>query len=142
MEYALVKKAFRDCPRFQGIEDEFLALLFWRAEERTARSGERIYEEGSTSDNTLALLVNGELDIFRDGVSICKISPFEVFGEIAYFEIVKLRTSTVVVASPTASYLLFRIYPEELKAGPFAELGKRLSIQAWETFVKDAQREM
>ena len=125
----------------QALDEGLLALLVWRAREQNSHAGQRIYTEGTPCDNTFGLLLDGELNISQRGTSIRTLSEPALFGEVGFFESRNMRTATVEVSSPTATYLLFEVDPTDLKSGPLQPLGKWLASQAWTTVVEDANRD-
>ena len=140
MEYTVVKAAVRKA--LGEVAEEVLATLFWRAEELTLRAGEEIYQEGDEPDNTVVILVSGELSFFQGAELISQVSEPVCFGEVGFFGAQKKRTATVRVSSPQAAILRLQLDPDELKAGALAELGKILKARAWETVVRDSKRHL
>lgn len=138
MEYTVVKAAVRKA--LGEVAEEVLATLFWRAEELTLRAGEEIYREGDEPDDTVAILVGGELSFFQGTELISQVSEPVCFGEVGFFGAQKKRTATVRVSSEQATILRFEIDPEEMKSGTLSDLGKVLKARAWVTVVQDSKR--
>lgn len=138
MEYSKAKAAVRQTLR--GVSEDALARLFWRAEEVSFKQGEEIYREGAEVDRSMAILVEGQLTILQGGEQIGLMAEPVCFGEVAFFGTRQKRTATVRVSSSAATILRLEIDPEELKSGPFSEIGRILKARAWETVVQDSKR--
>ncbi len=75
----------------------------WR--QRELAVSEPLWEEGDAADG-LAVLVSGELQVERQGVTVGKVQAGEIIGEASAFLKAHVRTVTLRAASPSRVLLL------------------------------------
>jgi hypothetical protein len=141
MEFNNIKQSFLSCPDLAGLDDASRACLFLRGEVVTLAEGTAIYTEGKPLDDTFGLLLSDYLVVERSGVVVAQISKLQIFGEVAYFTHLHIRTATVRAGWPQATILKFQLSPRDLETPSLQELKRYLGLQAWERFVSASQNE-
>jgi len=141
MEFNDVKQRFLNSPDFAGLDDASRAFLFLRGEVARLAEGATIYAEGTLLDDTFCLLLSDYLVVERGGTVVGQISELQIFGEVAYFTHLHLRTATVRAGWPQATILKFQLSRPELETARFQGLKRYLGLQAWERFVSGSQNE-
>jgi hypothetical protein len=106
------------------------------------REGDVIYAENEKLDDTFCVLLSGRLVVEREGSIIGQLTKGEVFGEMAYFNPMKIRTATVRVASPKATVLRIHLSVDALSVESLSALRQFLSRQAWDRFVNGSQGDL
>jgi hypothetical protein len=137
MEYNEVRTTFIECPDLAGVDEESKAFLLLRGQEMVFPENEVIYAEGTKLDDTFCLLLNGYLKIEKGGALVGEITEPHIFGEMAYFSPLHLRSAAVRVGSPNTSVLKIQLTLEELDSARFVVLKNYLGLKAWDRFVSN-----
>jgi len=124
------------------VENADSASLTQRGVPVDLHEGDVIYAEGEKLDDTFCVLLSGRLVVEREGASIGQLTKGEVFGEMAYFNPMKIRTATVRVASPKATVLRIHLSVDALSVESLSALRQFLSRQAWNRFVNGSQGDL
>ncbi|MEO1227900.1 MAG: Crp/Fnr family transcriptional regulator [Myxococcota bacterium] len=103
---SVVEKVIRlqEVDIFSEVPTEQLAYLAAIAEERSAESGEALYEQDQPSDS-MFLVLEGAVRLHRGDVEVTSVGPGEAFGTWALFD----DDPRVMTATATASTELLRI---------------------------------
>ena len=83
----------QSAPIFKGFTKSQIKKAVLLSEVRHLQSGEQLIKQGEPG-NSMYLVLEGELDVCRDSVSIARLKPGNVVGEMGYFSDVK-RTADV-----------------------------------------------
>ena len=94
----------RGVPLFREMKPHNLLQVADACEDRRFAAGEAIFSQGE-ADDALCLLLEGAVDILRDGLKINSLGPGECVGEIAVLG-ESTRTASVVASSPVTCVLL------------------------------------
>ena len=106
--------ALSGVPLFAGFSKRHLSHLAGAAEEVRFEAGERIVEEGNPGE-TLFVLLEGQVKVFRGGGLRTRLVPGDFFGEVSVLD-GGPRTATIVAETPVAALRLFRRTVLELVA--------------------------
>lgn len=108
-------------PLFSSLHPDALRMLIERVELRLCQEGEAVIREGAVED-TLYVLVEGELEVSHRGTPINRMTDGAFFGEIALLStgqrsatVVALTDCTLLVISRKVIADLIEEYPEVLK---------------------------
>jgi CRP/FNR family cyclic AMP-dependent transcriptional regulator len=74
-------QTLQQIPMFRDLDAAKLKLLAFAAERIAVEKGDIVYRAGDLSDAVYVLL-NGHVDVIRDGVRLARLSCGAVFGEI------------------------------------------------------------
>ena len=99
--------------------------------------GHRIYTEGQPSDNSLCLLLRGQVAIQKESQTINTVGPGAVVGESALIRKEGQRTATVIVESDTAEYVKWVLAERDFEKGHIEEILHALGSKAWEYFLEE-----
>jgi CRP/FNR family transcriptional regulator, cyclic AMP receptor protein len=89
---------------FEGLDDDELTRLADRFQDRSAREGDVIVEEGSTG-TSFFVIAEGEVDVSVGGDRKATLGPGDVFGEMAVID-EDVRSASIVAASDVRLYFL------------------------------------
>ena len=107
--------ALRSVPLFEGLDDDQLARLADRFQERSFPEGAVIVEEGSTG-SSFFVLGEGNVSVSVGGDLRASLGPGDYFGEMAILDD-GVRSASVTAATDVTSYFLtpweFRPFVEE-----------------------------
>jgi CRP-like cAMP-binding protein len=95
----------RAFPLFDGLADDDLTMLAERFDTRNVVAGEHLARQGA-SGYFFFVIFDGSAEVSRDGASIARLGPGDVFGETAILETVR-RTATVTATTPMVVGALF-----------------------------------
>ena len=93
-------------PLFEGLSRQELADLAKRTEDLEVPEGKVLCREGETAQEFF-VIVDGEVDVTKDGRHLSTLSDGDFFGEIALIEDVR-RTATVIAKTPLRFFVLTR----------------------------------
>jgi CRP-like cAMP-binding protein len=99
-------EALGRAPLFQGLSKKDLLALAKVTEDMEVPAGRHLCREGA-SGHEFFVIVEGEVDISKDGRHIRSEGPGEFFGEIALIDNVP-RTATVTAKTPLRFFVLTR----------------------------------
>ena len=97
-------EALRRAPLFEGLAGSELARLAEQTEDVEAAPGRVLCEPGDTAGEFFVIL-EGEVEVTRDGHRLAALGPGDFFGEIALVEHSK-RTATVTATTPVRFFVL------------------------------------
>jgi CRP-like cAMP-binding protein len=95
----------RDVPLFEGLDDDELAEIADQAELKPASPGDVLAREGA-SGYTFFVILDGSVDVHRDGQFLETLGAGDFFGEMAIMGGGR-RNATVTAASPVETLVLF-----------------------------------
>jgi CRP-like cAMP-binding protein len=93
-------------PLFEGLSRDELKELAKASEDLEVSEGKVLCREGETAQEFF-VIVDGEVDVTRDGDRISTLSDGDFFGEIALLEDIP-RTATVTAKTPLRFFVLTR----------------------------------
>jgi CRP-like cAMP-binding protein len=97
-------EALRLSPLFHGLAKSELAQLAKETEDLEIGAGRVLCKEGDTAREFFVIL-EGEVDVTKDGRRLAPLGPGDFFGEIALIE-QSTRTATVTAATPVRFFVL------------------------------------
>jgi CRP-like cAMP-binding protein len=95
----------RSIPLFGGLDDEQLAAIGDKLEERYAHPGEHLSSEGGTG-YFFFVIADGAAECTRNGDVLAEFGSGDFFGEAAIFR-TRRRTATVTATENTVLYAMF-----------------------------------
>ena len=95
----------RKVPLFERCSKRELAEIGTLADEVDLREGKVLIREGSRGREFFVLL-DGEVDVSKDGKRINRLGPGDFFGEIALVARSPVRTATVTATSPVRALVV------------------------------------
>jgi CRP/FNR family cyclic AMP-dependent transcriptional regulator len=98
--------ALRRCPLFEALSKDELRDLAKVTEDLEVEAGKVLCREGETAQEFF-VIVDGEVEVTRDGRRLSTLSDGDFFGEIALIEDIP-RTATVTATSPLRFFVLTR----------------------------------
>ena len=99
--------------------------------------GHCIYTTGDASDNSLCLILSGEVAIQKESQTIKTVGRGAVVGESALIRNEGQRTATVIVESESAEYVKWILAVPEFAKGQIDEILHALGGKAWEYFLEE-----
>ncbi|KAI8915593.1 hypothetical protein EDD86DRAFT_196400 [Gorgonomyces haynaldii] len=106
--------ALRDCehllvntPFFKGMDGHFLAVLALEMRTEVFLAGDKVFDEGTTG-NIMYFVIDGEFEIWVEGISKTKITKGSYFGENAIQVGQVRRAATVYASQNSRTYSLKR----------------------------------
>ena len=99
-------ESLRRAPLFEGLSKDELQHLAKRTEDLEVEAGRVLCREGEPAQEFF-VIIDGEVEVMRDGRSIRRLGRGEFFGEIALLEDLP-RTATVTAATPLRFFVLTR----------------------------------
>jgi len=99
-------EALRRAPLFAGLATSELAQLAKGTEDVEAARGKVLCRQGDTAGEFFVIL-DGEVEVTRDGGRLTILRPGDFFGEIALIEGSR-RTATVTATTPVRFFVLTR----------------------------------
>jgi CRP/FNR family transcriptional regulator, cyclic AMP receptor protein len=99
-------EALRQAPLFQGMSRHELGQLAQVSEDIEAPAGKVLCKEGDVGQEFF-VIVEGELELTRQGESLGTATAGDFFGEIALVEDIP-RTATVTAKTPVRFFVLTR----------------------------------
>ena len=125
--------ALRESPLFATVDDEHIASLVQIANCRTVPAETRLTIEGKDHPLAMYLILDGKVEVRREGHTIANLGPGENFGEMALLVPDLPRSADVVAMSETTVLQLtawdfapiMRRYPEVAMA-VIEQLARRL----------------
>jgi len=97
-------EALRRSPLFHGLAKSELAQLAKQTEDLEIVAGKVLCKEGDTAREFFVIL-EGEVEVTKDGHRLAALGPGDFFGEIALIEH-STRTATVTAATPVRFFVL------------------------------------
>jgi CRP/FNR family cyclic AMP-dependent transcriptional regulator len=97
-------EALGRCPLFQGLARSELAQLAKETEDLEIGEGKVLCKQGDTASEFFVIL-DGEVEVTKDGSRLTTLGPGDFFGEIALVEHSK-RTATVTARTPVRFFVL------------------------------------
>ena len=91
-------------PLFEGLSRRDLEALAKMTEDLDVEAGKVLCREGETA-REFFVIVEGEVEVTKDGESIRTLGPGDFFGEVALVEHVS-RTATVTARTPLRFFVL------------------------------------
>jgi CRP/FNR family cyclic AMP-dependent transcriptional regulator len=98
--------ALKRAPLFEGLSKKELAELARATEDLKVEPGTVLCREGSLG-REFFVIVDGEVDVTKDGKRLATRGSGDFFGEIALITTTK-RTATVTAATPVRCFILTR----------------------------------
>jgi len=98
--------ALKRAPLFEGLSKKELAELARATEDLKVEPGTVLCREGSLG-REFFVIVDGEVEVTKDGKRLATRGSGEFFGEIALITTTK-RTATVTAATPVRCFILTR----------------------------------
>lgn len=92
-------------PLFADLDDDELAAVAAKLEERGASPGDHLSSEGGAG-YFFFVIESGSAEVTRDGNVLAEFGPGDFFGEAAIFR-TRRRTATVTATSPTVLFAMF-----------------------------------
>jgi CRP-like cAMP-binding protein len=124
-------EALRRVPLFEGLSGQELEQLATTSEDLDVPAGKILCRQGDVG-HEFFVIVNGDVEVVKDGERITVLGPGDFFGEIALVEHVE-RSATVTALTPVRFFVLTRrgfwgLLDEspEVTRSVMAALGKRL----------------
>src|SRR5690606_23291500 len=105
----------RSVPLFSGVPGRFLADIAEVLGKREVGPGEIVIREGEMGDQ-LYVIVHGSFDVTRNGRSIARLRPRQVFGELAVLD-PEPRAATVTAEGEGLLFTLDHEHLDDLMAG-------------------------
>jgi len=99
--------ALAKAPLFRNLSRADLVGLAKVTEDLEVEEGKVLAREGDIG-HEFFVLVDGEVDVAKDGQSVRKLGPGDFFGEIALIWESPRRTATVTAAAPVRLFVLTR----------------------------------
>ncbi|HET6695629.1 MAG TPA: cyclic nucleotide-binding domain-containing protein [Gaiellaceae bacterium] len=99
--------ALAKAPLFRNLSRADLVGLAKVTEDLEVEEGKVLAREGDIG-HEFFVLVDGEVDVAKDGQSVRKLGPGDFFGEIALIWESPRRTATVTAAGPVRLFVLTR----------------------------------
>lgn len=99
MDVREARQALQNAPVFQGLDEGHLNTLARAAHERTFAAGARIVEQGETRGLGFWVILDGTVDIKKNGATVNTLGPGEHFGEMALLSTLDTPRSADVVAN-------------------------------------------
>ena len=99
--------ALARAPLFRNLSRADLVGLAKVTEDLEVEEGKVLAREGDIG-HEFFVLVDGEVDVAKDGQSVRKLGPGDFFGEIALIWESPRRTATVTAAAPVRLFVLTR----------------------------------
>jgi CRP-like cAMP-binding protein len=97
-------EALKGSPLFHGLARSELAQLAKETEDLELGPGKVLCEEGETAREFFVIL-DGEVEVTKDGHRLAALGPGDFFGEIALIEH-STRTATVTATTPVRFFVL------------------------------------
>lgn len=85
-------------PLFSSLDDRYIDSLARAAKTRTFIEGSKIVEQGQTRGVGFWLILDGTVDVIKDGTKVASFGPGDHFGEIAALSDLDTPRSADVVA--------------------------------------------
>jgi CRP-like cAMP-binding protein len=98
--------ALSHAPLFEGLSRDELKELAKVTEDLEVEEGKVLCREGETAQEFF-VIVDGEVEVTRDGSRLANLSDGDFFGEIALLEDIR-RTATVRATKPLRFFVLTR----------------------------------
>lgn len=92
-------------PLFADLDQDELASIADKLEERGAAPGEHLSSEGGAG-YFFFVIETGGAEVTRDGEVLAELGPGDFFGEAAIFR-TRRRTATVTASAPTVLFAMF-----------------------------------
>ena len=122
----------KEVPLFSNFSDKQLKSVIKTAKEKEYKAEETIVREGEMSKVGFYLILDGQVEVKRDGKSLSKLGSGQFFGEMAVLD-EKPRSADVIATTHTKCLLvtnwdfkaLIKTYPD-MAMKVIAELATRL----------------
>jgi CRP-like cAMP-binding protein len=99
------RSRLRSVPLFTGFAEDELEELGGTADLQSAEAGEVLMREGA-SGYSFFVILDGTVDVERDGTFLEQLGPGDFFGEMAIISAGR-RNATITAASPVELLVLF-----------------------------------
>ena len=99
--------ALAKAPLFRSLSRNDLVALAKVTEDMEVEEGKLLAREGDIG-HEFFIIVDGEVDVVKDGTTVRKLGPGDFFGEIALIWESPRRTATVTAAAPVRLFVLTR----------------------------------
>jgi CRP/FNR family transcriptional regulator, cyclic AMP receptor protein len=99
--------ALANAPLFRSLSRQDLVALAKVTEDMEVEEGKVLAREGDIG-HEFFVIVDGEVDVAKDGTTVRKLGPGDFFGEIALIWESPRRTATVSAAAPVRLFVLTR----------------------------------
>ena len=106
----------RDLPIFADLSRKQLERIAHWSDDIDLPAGYRLLDQGSFPHEFFVIL-EGTVDITKDGVPLATLGRGEILGEIALLENER-RTASVVAATPVRAAVMSRREFDEMRAAP------------------------
>jgi CRP-like cAMP-binding protein len=93
--------ALRQASLFQALSNRQQEQLASIAKERDFSTGQRLAAAGDENALAMWVLVEGAVDVIRDGAKVAELGPGDHVGEIALLASRHRRTADLVASAPT-----------------------------------------
>lgn len=93
--------ALRGSPLFAKLDDEHIASLVKMANTRTVPTGTKLTTEGKEHALAMYFILDGKVEVRRDGFTLATLGPGDNFGEMALMVPELPRSADVVTVNET-----------------------------------------